>query len=62
MKHLLLTSTDVNVIRTALQSSSHDDNDYNCPSPWYGDTCVACAGQEQRDKALKHFDQLPWVV
>ena len=59
MKYVLLTSADVDIIRSALKSSSHEDNDYNCPTGW--DDCYACDGAEQRDKALKHFDQLPWT-
>jgi hypothetical protein len=58
MKYLLLTPADVDVIRTALESQSHDTNDYNCPDQW--DSCWGCDGKEKRDAALKHFDQLPW--
>ena len=58
MKYLLLTPADVDVIRTALSTPSHDTNDYNCPDEW--DDCRGCNGQETRESALKHFDQLPW--
>ncbi len=34
MKYLLLTPADVDVIRTALSTPSHDTNDYNCPDEW----------------------------
>ncbi|KKN86820.1 hypothetical protein LCGC14_0263790 [marine sediment metagenome] len=58
MKYLLLTPADVDVIRTALKSSSCEDNDYICPM---GRTdCYICNGVKQRDAALKYFDQLPW--
>ena len=58
MKYLLLTPADVDIVRTALESQSHDINDHNCPDQW--NDCWGCQGKEQRVEALKHFDQLPW--
>lgn len=41
----------------ALNTSSHEDNDYNCPDDWAAGDCSACRGAIERHEALVAYRQ-----
>ena len=52
MRWWLISDEDVNQIRAALESSSHDANGHNCPAPNTYKGCGGCDGQEMRRTGL----------